>query len=148
MKSTAYFFALLLSGLAMVPTLAHLFELPNKIGLPAEAYLTVQQNYRGWALFGIVIIGALIAIAWLALVVRAQARSFPFVLAAFFCILGTQAVFWGFTYPANAATAQWTMLPAGWEALRARWEYSHAASAALNFAAFVLLILAVLRREP
>ena len=48
-------------------------------------------------------------------------------------------VFWSFTFPANQATANWTVLPEGWQALRARWEYSHAAGAVLNFAAVLFL---------
>ena len=37
----------------MAAGMAHLFELPNKIHLSREDYLTVQQIYRGWALLGI-----------------------------------------------------------------------------------------------
>lgn len=44
---------IVLAALCLVPAGAHLFALPGKIGLAAEAYLTVQQIYRGWALFGI-----------------------------------------------------------------------------------------------
>ena len=40
---------------------AHLFEMPNKIGLPRDAYFLVQGIYRGWALFGVVLFGALAA---------------------------------------------------------------------------------------
>jgi hypothetical protein len=57
------FFALLFAALALVPSGAHLLELPNKIGLPAAEYLTVQQIYRGWALLGIVVYGALLSAA-------------------------------------------------------------------------------------
>ncbi|MGE0650765.1 MAG: hypothetical protein AB7P12_03310 [Alphaproteobacteria bacterium] len=46
------FLSFMFVGLSMGGALAHLFELPNKIGLPADAYFTVQQNYRGWALLG------------------------------------------------------------------------------------------------
>ncbi|HEV8657074.1 MAG TPA: hypothetical protein VGS96_00470 [Thermoanaerobaculia bacterium] len=38
--------------------MAHLFELPNKIGLSRDDYPTVQQIYRGWALAGILVLGA------------------------------------------------------------------------------------------
>ena len=44
--------ALLLTGLILVPSAAHLFELPGKIGLGRDAYFTVQGIYDGWALFG------------------------------------------------------------------------------------------------
>jgi hypothetical protein len=45
--------ALLLVARCLVPAGAHLSELPNKIGSPADQYVLVQQIYRGWALFGI-----------------------------------------------------------------------------------------------
>jgi hypothetical protein len=48
-----YFTSLLFTALSLAPGLAHLLELPNKIHLPAQEYLTVQQIYRGWALLGI-----------------------------------------------------------------------------------------------
>jgi len=37
------------------------------------------------------------------------------------------------------------MLPDDWLALRTQWEYSHAASAVLNLAALLAVILSVLR---
>ena len=49
------------TALAMAAGFAHAFELPNKIGLNAEDYLTVQQIYSGWALLGTVVFGALIS---------------------------------------------------------------------------------------
>jgi hypothetical protein len=38
--------------------------------------------------------------------------------------------------PANAATANWSMQPENWMALRTSWEYGHAAIAGLTLAAF------------
>ncbi|MFC4171252.1 hypothetical protein ACFOYU_04130 [Microvirga sp. GCM10011540] len=35
------FLAVVLTALALVPIGAHLFELPNKIDMPRDAYLTV-----------------------------------------------------------------------------------------------------------
>lgn len=46
---TIYFIAVFFVALALGPALAHLLELPNKINLGREDYLTVQQIYRGWA---------------------------------------------------------------------------------------------------
>lgn len=141
------FIALLFTALALAPTLAHLLELPNKLGLPKADYLTVQQIYRGWALLGVVVLGALLSTLILAILVRHHRQAFGFALAAFLCLVGTQVVFWTFTYPANAATENWTTLPANWEQLRIQWEYSHAASALLNALAFVAVALCVLTDE-
>jgi hypothetical protein len=68
----AAFLAIVLTALALVPAGAHLFEVPNKIGLAQEEYFVVQDIYRGWALFGIVLSGALAANLWLAMALRRQ----------------------------------------------------------------------------
>lgn len=98
------FLAVLFAALALVPAGAHLAELPHKIGMPVEQYLVVQQIYRGWALFGFAVIGALVftgALAWLQ---RKAGEDWRAALIAFVCILGTQIVFWTHTQPANRAT--------------------------------------------
>jgi hypothetical protein len=139
-----YFFSLLFAALALAPAMAHLLELPNKINLSREDYLTVQQIYRGWALLGFVVAGALLSTLALTITVRKEQKVFVFALIAFLCIFGTQVVFWTYTYPANQATNNWTTLPEHWLELRRQWEYSHAASAVLNLVALVALILSVL----
>lgn len=55
--------ALIFVALALVPGGAHLASLPNKISRAPEAYMVMQQAYSGWALFGIVIYGALLTTA-------------------------------------------------------------------------------------
>ena len=107
--------------------------------LPREHYLVAQQIYRGWALFGTVVFAALGSTAGLAWALWREGRAFGLALAAFLCIAATQAVFWTFTFPTNRVTSNWTMLPENWTALRMQWEYSHADSAILNFAALTLL---------
>lgn len=139
------FLALLLAALALVPSLAHLLEMPGKMGMSKLDYFVAQQLYRGWAFLGIVVIGALVLGAWLAFLERRNRGAFVPALLGTLCIAGTQVVFWAFTYPVNAATAQWQMMPTAWMALRRQWELSHAASAILNLLALVLLIVAALR---
>src|SRR5919106_1101732 len=106
-----YFLSLLFAALALAPAMAHLLELPNKINLSREDYFTVQQIYRGWSLLGIVVFGALLSTLALTIKLRKERRAFLFALIAFLCIVGTQIVFWGFTYPANRVTNNWTMQP-------------------------------------
>jgi hypothetical protein len=65
-------------------------------------------------------------------------------MPAFLAILLTQVVFWLFTFPVNRRTNNWTEAPEDWEQLRDRWEFSHAASALLNFIAFVCVAVAIL----
>jgi len=144
---TSYFLSLLFAALALAPAMAHLLELPNKIHLARDNYLIVQQIYRGWALLGFVVAGALLSTLLLTITVRKERKAFMFAFIALLCIAGTQVVFWTYTYPANQATHNWTMLPANWVELRRQWEYSHATSAVLNLVALVTLIVSVLARQ-
>jgi hypothetical protein len=116
----ASFLSLVFVALALAPAMAHLLELPNKITLSREDYLTVQQIYRGWALLGIVVAGALSSTLALTILARRHQRAFAFALVAVLCIVGAQIVFWSYTYPANRATSNWTFLPDDWRALRAQ----------------------------
>ena len=121
--------ALMFAALALVPSGAHLFTLLNKIELAHDQYFVVQNIYRGWALFGIVLFGALITNLALAFLLRGRGAPFVFALVAFCCIALSLVVFFIWTYPANQATDNWTVIPANWEQLRRQWEYSHAANA-------------------
>jgi len=136
------FACVLFTALALGPALAHLLELPNKLRLSREAYLTVQRIYRGWQFVGIVVIAALIAT--LLLVLRADGADFAPALVALLCILGTQVVFWTLTFPVNRRTKNWTTVPDDWVPLRNRWEYSHALAAVFNLTAVVSVAFAVL----
>ena len=138
--------AFLSVGFALGGSLAHLYELPHKIHLSSEDYLTVQQIYRGWALLGVVILGAVLSTA--AHLTVLHLRRQPWLLAAvgLACLITGQAVFWAFTFPANQETSNWTMLPNNWTHLRAQWEYSHAAGALLNLSAFLALLFGASRR--
>jgi len=140
----AQFLAIVLTALALVPAGAHFFELPNKIGLAQEEYFIVQSIYRGWALLGIVLFGALAANLVLTLMVRHRRGAFRLALLAFLLVAGTLAVFFTWTYPANQATANWTEVPADWQELRLQWEYAHAANAVLTFLALCAVTLSAL----
>lgn len=76
--NTMRFLALLFTALALVPAFAHLFELPNKMDLSRDDYLTVQQVYRGWALLGSIVIGALLSNLTLAIMVRKNSKAFVY----------------------------------------------------------------------
>jgi hypothetical protein len=68
-------------------------------------------------------------------------------LLALACVVAAQGLFWAFTYPANGATENWTVVPDNWDRLRRQWEYSHAAGAAFQLVGFCLLTVAVLSRR-
>lgn len=135
------FLALVLIALCLVPAGAHLFELPNKIGLPQEQYFVVQNIYRGWSQFGFVLFGALGAGLLLATLLRGRGAAFWLALCAFFLVAATLAIFFIWTYPANQATDNWTTAPANWVELRTQWEYAHAVNAVLTFVALCCVAL-------
>lgn len=134
--------ALLFAALALVPAGAHLFSMASKLRLDGASYLAAQRAYDGWSLFAVVVIGALLSSLALTVMLYRSGQDYALAGFAFLCLVGTQAIFWTWTFPSNAATQNWTALPTGWEALRMQWELSHAASAVLNLTALVLLILA------
>ena len=103
------------TALALVPAGAHLFELPNKIRLPEEHYFIVQAIYRGWALFGFVLLLAVILNLVHAILLRREAVRFWLALAACGSIAATLAIFFTWTFPANQATSNWTVVPANWQ---------------------------------
>ncbi len=143
---TLKFLAIVLTALAFVPVGAHLFALPNKISLSEANYFVVQNIYRGWALFGIVLFGAVFANLALAWALRGQ-RAFVFVLVNLVCLIATLVIFFAFTFPTNQVTNNWTEVPADWQQLRWQWEVSHAVNAVITFIGFCSLAMSVLVEE-
>jgi membrane associated rhomboid family serine protease len=62
-------------------------------------------------------------------------------------ITASLAVFFIWIFPANQATGNWTTIPDNWEVLRRHWEYAHAASALIVFAAFLATVMATVSPE-
>ena len=136
-----HFCALLFTALSLVPAGAHLFEMPNKINLSQADYFVVQGIYRGWALFALALIPSLAATLALAIMRRGQGWPFLAALLSFVCMAATLIIFFTWTYPANQATSNWTVVHADWQNLRIQWEYAHAVNAVMTFIAFCLLAL-------
>jgi hypothetical protein len=141
------FLALVFTALALVPYGAHLFSLPNKIGMTQEHYFIAQRAYDNWALTSLILFPAMLINIVLAIMLRADRPEFYLAVAGCICMAATLAVFFAFTYPGNVATQNWTVAPSNWEELRTRWEYSHAFNALLTFASFCLMTLAVLTQR-
>jgi hypothetical protein len=139
--------ALTLTAIVLVPSAAHLFELPGKIGLDRDAYFIVQGIYAGWALFGIPMVAAVLANGALALALRRRdPAAARWALASAALIAASLVIFFTWTFPANQSTANWTQKPDNWEILRQQWEYSHAANALVTLAAFLASAMAAVRR--
>lgn len=127
-------------------SLAHLYALPNKIGLPADEYFIAQRIYAGWSLIGIPILGAIASTLALAVLVWHSSAEFRLIVTALACLVLALAIFFAFTFPANQATENWTARPADWETLRSQWEYSHAVGALLYLTALIALTLSLIVR--
>ncbi len=140
------FLALVLTAIALIPAGAHVFEMAAKMKLGRDAYFVVQGLYRGWAWFGIAIIGSLLAcIANAALPGRRRDRLFS--LFAAVMIAASLAIFFIYVYPANQVTQNWTTVPANWKNWRHQWEWGHAVSAAFILAAFLALAWSAVTRS-
>jgi hypothetical protein len=146
MGDIVLFVALLSTAVALSGALAHLFSLPNKIGLTSTEYFIVQKAYAGWNRFAFVLalpFFSILATIWL---FRRRPLVIRCAVAALICLVAAQSLFWIYTYPANVATENWTVVPADWELLRDRWEYSHAGGAVFQLLAMAALIVAALAR--
>jgi hypothetical protein len=144
-----FFVALMATALALGAALAHAYALPNKIVLPDNEYFIAQKAYRGWNRLGFLLAVELVSMVALAVMSWGNSRVFRPVIAAIVFLLCAQALFWIFTFPANVATQNWTVVPDNWEALRRQWEYSHAAGAVFQLLAMSALAVAALaRRRP
>ncbi len=141
------FAAIILTALALIPGGAHALELLNKMALGRERYFVVQSIYQGWAWLGIILILAITANTVLAIRVRRQTGPMLCAAPSAAIICVTLAIFFTWTFPANQATANWTVQPADWQALRSHWEYSHAVNAALTFVALCATTASALFRQ-
>ena len=129
--------ALGLTALILVPSGAHLFQLPGK-NLTREAYFTVQQIYAGWAWFAVPIGAAILANGALFIAEHRRDRiAARAALISSALIVVTLVIFFIWVFPANQATSNWTAIPDGWAELRRYWEYGHAANGLILFAALL-----------
>jgi hypothetical protein len=142
---TIHALAIILTAVALIPGGAHVAELPNKLSLGLDQYFAVQQIYRGWALFGVVIIAAFVANLAVAIMLRRGRQPFWLPTIACLAIAASLTVFFVWVYPTNIATSNWTEIPANWEKLRTRWEFGHLTGAGLIF---IALCSAAFTRGP
>ena len=148
MKNAIRFLTVFFEVITLSALFAHLLEMPAKMELSMDSYLVVQGVYRGWSWLGLFEIAAIVlSIVWLIIDRHKKGKRPLLVIASLFFIISLM-IFFMYTYPANQATQNWTMLPEDqWEALRQQWEYSHALRAVLNLTGLSLLIFALMRKR-
>jgi hypothetical protein len=152
---------LTLVAIALALALAHALELPGKLRLSKDDYLTVQPIYYPGFTFG----GAaepLALLLMLALMPLTPAGAALWLTAgAFVALAATHAIYWLVTHPVNRfwlKDVDLTGFSGGffgfdplarsgaadeWTQLRNRWELSHVVRAAFALVSFVLLAAAV-----
>ena len=138
---------LVLAILALLPPMAHVLELPNKLALDGGLWLAVQQHlYRGWGpyLGGPAEIGALTTAAVLLFVRRSNSRTRRLTAIAAAAYGAMIAAFFVFNAPVNQALTGWTSatLPSDWPAYRLQWETGHALAALLAVVGLVAMVRA------
>ncbi len=144
MKNVLRFTTILIVAITLSALMAHLLEIPNKLPLSKNDYLTVQGIYSGWSLLGIFEIGAIVLTAVWAFIERKRKHVLTYLILAFSTFVLSLVVFFLYTLPANQATLNWSELPDNWELQRKNWEYSHAVRAILNLFGFSCLIISLL----
>lgn len=147
-SSTIVFLAALLStSVAFGAALAHALELPNKLTLSLDDYFIVQQIYSGWNNLAFVLLIEIATLSAVAVLYRRTNAVWLPALAALGFVVAAQVIFWAYTFPANQATSNWTMVPETWDALRTDWEFSHLAGAVMQFLAMTAISIAALNRN-
>jgi hypothetical protein len=144
------FATLLMCAVALATSLAHLLELPAKMGYDAKLYVMLHRTlYWNYGRIGgpAEVIAMLLAVglAW-----RLRGTGARFSLSALGAALLVAAftVFLLVVQPANSAMLAWPLdgIPLDWARWRDRWEYGHAARAALMLGGFSALLASFLRR--
>ena len=157
-----------LVAVAMALALAHVLELPGKMRLSREQYLTIQPIYYPGFTFG----GAAEPLGLLTLLVLTILTPYgtaPFWLTvgAFVSLLAMHATYWLVTHPVNNFWLEGFELkrfgagffsfdPLGrpadsrrpeWTVLRDRWEWSHVVRAGLGLLSLILRVTAITARS-
>ena len=153
---------LMLVALAMVPAAAHALELPGKMRLSRDVYLTVQRiYYPGFTIAGLAEVFSMLAALALVFITSRESAAFALSLGALVLLLAMHAIYWAIIAPVNKVWLKAERLsqtgetffrmnddhdevpPAEWTSLRNRWEYSHVVRAVLVTIALALLASAV-----
>jgi hypothetical protein len=157
-----------LASIAMALSMAHALELPGKLRLDKQAYLTVQPiYYPGFTVGGFSeILGILATGALLYMTSTSGGVAFSLTIGALIALIAMHAAYWIITHPVNnfwvkdedlkgvgagffafgamkRPASNGAASDEGWKGLRNRWEFSHVLRAVLAVVALILLIIAV-----
>lgn len=142
-------FSILLTALLVSLCFAELWNMPARLAMQGRNWL-YTMNMREALLDGNA--GPLLQIAAVGTafvllgMVRDDARSFWWSLAAAITLLLAFVVWWAFVYPVEMRVSNLTAasLPLNWEALRLRWEVAQVVRATLGIVALCALVVSAL----
>ncbi|GEO15189.1 DUF1772 domain-containing protein [Microvirga aerophila] len=144
--------ALVLSALSLGPSFAHVLEAPPRLMVWSPELwrdaTVFNGQFRLFALVGAPIdLGAILAAAILAGVLRKEREPFRWALAGAVLLTLGLVVWFGWVAPANSVLATWVPgpIPDDFNAVRHRWETGHMAVAALKLIGFIAIVLSVVR---
>jgi hypothetical protein len=145
------FIVLLLGALLIGTTFAHILEMPAKLSLDGPEWVHLQQRlYRTFAsVGGAVEIAAIVCATVYAYLLRDQRTALTLAVCGTVFLVVAFIVWLSMTAPVNAKVLRWNpdAIPAGWEMLRTRWEYSHAIRFVIHLIGVSALIGAALIRR-
>lgn len=157
---------ILLVSISMALALAHALELPGKLRLEKQDYLTVQEiYYPGFTVGGFAEVLGVFALMALLYFIPKDSPAFKWILASFFALVALHATYWILTHPTNKFWLQNQDLkgtsavffesgsaPAEkgqgmdgnlWKRYRNRWEASHVIRAVFGVGSLMFLASAI-----
>jgi hypothetical protein len=149
------FVTVLLAALTLGMGIAHLMQLPARMGW--DQYLWVGSTVQGglYSLFGsvgaVIDVLTVIALVLLTYLVREHRRpGVRLALSAALLFATGLLLWWVLVYPVNAELARWVNgpVPSDWTTYRARWEWGHATISLFELLGFIALIASVLADTP
>ena len=160
MITTLKLLSLFLVVATVIPSVAHVLELPGKLRLTREQYLAVQPiYYPGFTVIGaaeplsVLVLGGLVALT------PPGTLTFWLIVGALLAAALTHFLYWTLTAPVNKVWLSGETISGGaqrffgvggsltesdWTILRDRWEGSHLYRAAASVIALILLAIALL----
>jgi hypothetical protein len=140
--------AVAFAALALIPTGAHVFELASGLEMSPDAYRAVQHGQHGTVVFATLGCLATAAFSVHAFLVRSNASSHGWSVAALVVLAAAQAIFWSIAVPISFATDGWSFAPADFEAARWKWEFAFASAGVLTFGSLLAFVRAIEASRP
>jgi hypothetical protein len=150
MRGAVLFAAVLSTALTMGLEFAHVLEWPQKQHYAGPLYVQLQESLYVWFgnLGGVLYVLAVIATVGLDMLVRRDPDRRAAIAAAAGLQVAGLVTFLTIVYPVNLRLPVGSSgaVPAGWTALRDRWELGHTIGFVLFALSFVLLLVPLVRR--